>query len=93
MGAMVVAIIGMGPRGLTVLERLVSKGRRFPELQLEVHLLDPGMMVAVRIACVNRSTCCLIPYAGYRRCFRRAAMLKMFMANRFSPGSIGVWPV
>ncbi|AHI66916.1 FAD/NAD(P)-binding protein [Burkholderia thailandensis] len=44
MGAMVVAIIGMGPRGLTVLERLVSKGRRFPELQLEVHLLDPGMM-------------------------------------------------
>lgn len=44
MSAATVAIIGMGPRGLTVLERLVSMGRRFPELQLAIHVIDSGVM-------------------------------------------------
>lgn len=44
MSAIAVAIIGMGPRGMTVLERLVSMGRRFPRLPLTVHVIDPGVM-------------------------------------------------
>ncbi|WP_010111680.1 FAD/NAD(P)-binding protein [Burkholderia oklahomensis] len=44
MNAITVAIIGMGPRGMTVLERLVSMGRRFPQLPLTVHIIDPGAM-------------------------------------------------
>lgn len=39
-----VAIIGMGPRGLTVLERLVSIGRRFPCLPLVIDVIEPGVM-------------------------------------------------
>ncbi|MCK4120525.1 FAD/NAD(P)-binding protein [Ralstonia nicotianae] len=44
MSTIAVAIIGMGPRGMTVLERLVSMGRRYPRLQLAIHIIDPGMM-------------------------------------------------
>lgn len=44
MSANAVAIIGMGPRGLTVLERLVSIGRRFPRLSLVIDVIEPGPM-------------------------------------------------
>lgn len=44
MSANAVAIIGMGPRGLTVLERLVSIGRRFPRLSLVIDVIEPGAM-------------------------------------------------
>ena len=44
MSAIEVAIVGMGPRGMTVLERLVSICRRFDCLSLVVHVVEPGAM-------------------------------------------------
>jgi hypothetical protein len=44
MSAIAITIIGMGPRGMTVLERLISTGRRFPLLKLAIHIIEPGVM-------------------------------------------------
>lgn len=41
MHAKVLAIIGLGPRGLNVLERLIAFARHDPTLRLHIHLFDP----------------------------------------------------
>ncbi|MBM7772922.1 putative NAD(P)/FAD-binding protein YdhS [Actinokineospora baliensis] len=40
-GRIAVCVVGMGPRGLSVLERICANARDFPRVELTVHVVDP----------------------------------------------------
>ncbi|WP_051386300.1 FAD/NAD(P)-binding protein [Actinokineospora inagensis] len=40
-GRIAVCVVGMGPRGLSVLERICANAKDFPRVELTVHVVDP----------------------------------------------------
>lgn len=50
-----IAIIGMGPRGLSVLERLCANVELTPDLNVSVHIVDPFLAEAGKVWRTNQS--------------------------------------